>query len=425
MHECFTDILDDFNLVQMVTQPTRQDYVLDLFLTTNPALVTDVTILPGLGDHDIVSVETYTNYPEARKIHLFNKADWTTFRSKMKSYQAKFFSNHTDTSVDRLWSDFTENLEQMTDKCIPSKVIKGKPSLPWISHEIKRLIHKRNKFCKAYRRTGNTQLREKYLSLRHQIRRSVKDSHEAYLEGMLGLDGKGNQTSGHVDSMKQGISPLKKNDQLHTDTKDKANILNEQFQSVFTPLSPLSLQELSLLKVQDLADKKVIGPELIPEDMKNPTPVMPDIIISEAGISKLLKNLYPRKAAGTDKIKPAVLQELREELAPILKILFERSLQNGSVPNVWTSANVSPLFKKGDKSSAANYRPTSLTCILCKVMKHTIASNLAKHLDINDLMYDLQHGFMERRSCETQLAYLVEDLARVSSVCLAKENKPT
>ena len=60
-------------------------------------------------------------------------------------------------------------------------------------------------------------------------------------KGMLGLDGKGNQTSGYVDSKKlfqflknsrtdqQGISPLKKNDQIHTDTKDKANILNEQF----------------------------------------------------------------------------------------------------------------------------------------------------------------------------------------------------
>ena len=79
MYECFTDILDDFNFVQMVTQPTRQDHVLDLFLTTNPTLVTDVRILLGLGDHDIVSVEvavkpTHTTQ-KRRKIHLYNKAD--------------------------------------------------------------------------------------------------------------------------------------------------------------------------------------------------------------------------------------------------------------------------------------------------------------------------------------------------------------
>ena len=90
----------------------------------------------------------------------------------------------------------------MTDKCIPSKVIKGNPSLPSLSHEIKRLIHKRNKFYKAYRRAGNTQLGEQYLFIRHQIRRSIKDSHEAYLDGMLDSDGKGNQTSGYMDSTK-------------------------------------------------------------------------------------------------------------------------------------------------------------------------------------------------------------------------------
>lgn len=383
VYENFTDILDDFNLVQMVTQPTRQDHVLDLLLTTNPTLVTKVICLPGLGDHDIVSAEVAVkptqNKQKRRKIHLFSKADWTTFRSKMKTYQTKFLSEHSDKSVDQLWSDLTDNLEKYTDECIPSKVIKGKPSIPWISHEIKCLIRRRDKFYKAHRKTGNPQLREKYLSLRQQIKRSIKDSHEAYLEGLLGLDRHGNPGTGQVDSKKlfqflknsrtdqQGIPPLKKDDHLHTDTKDKANILNDQFQSVFTPLSPLSLKELTLMKVQDLVDDKVIDPELLPEDLKNPTPVMPNIQISEAGILNLLKNLKPKKAAGPDKIKPVVLQELREELAPILKVLFERSLDSGAVPKVWTSANVSPLFKKGDKSTAANYRPISLACILCKI----------------------------------------------------------
>ena len=52
------------------------------------------------------------------------------------------------------------------------------------------------------------------------------------------------------------------------------------------------------------------------------------------------------------------------------------------------------------------------TCILCKTMEHIIASNLCKHLNLNNILYDLQHGFREKRSCETQLIQLVEDLAR-------------
>ena len=45
-------------------------------------------------------------------------------------------------------------------------------------------------------------------------------------------------------------------------------------------------------------------------------------------------------------------------------------------------------------------------------MEHIIASGLTKHLNQNNILYDLQHGFRDRRSCETQLLQLIEDLAR-------------
>ena len=59
-----------------------------------------------------------------------------------------------------------------------------------------------------------------------------------------------------------------------------------------------------------------------------------------------------------------------------------------------------------------NYRPISLTCICCKLMEHIIASNLTKHLNKHNVLYDLQHGFREKRSCETVLIQLVDELAR-------------
>ena len=75
-----------------------------------------------------------------------------------------------------------------------------------------------------------------------------------------------------------------------------------------------------------------------------------------------------------------------------------------------------PVFKKIDKSLAASYRPISLTCILCKVLKHILASYIVKHLDLQGILYDLQHGFRDKRSCETQLIMLKEDLAKGASV---------
>ena len=103
---------------------------------------------------------------------------------------------------------------------------------------------------------------------------------------------------------------------------------------------------------------------------------MPEIFIDLNGALNLLTNLKPDKAAEPDKIKPGVLKELRHVVAPIICLLFERSLATGQIPSGWTKATVSPLFKKGDKGDQANFRPISLTCILCKVMEHITSTNI-------------------------------------------------
>ena len=103
---------------------------------------------------------------------------------------------------------------------------------------------------------------------------------------------------------------------------------------------------------------------------------------------------------------------LNAELAPILQVIFQKSLDSGKLPHIWKEANVSPIFKKGDKSYPANYRPISLIYVLCKVLEHIVASNLTKHLANSNILFELQHGFSEKRSCETQLVILVDEIAK-------------
>ena len=110
-------------------------------------------------------------------------------------------------------------------------------------------------------------------------------------------------------------------------------------------------------------------------------------------------------------LTPIVLKELRVEIAPVICLLFERSLRTVNCLQNGLKLKYVP-FSRRDKSDPANYRPISLTCILCKVMEHIIASNTSKHHIQHDILYELQHGFREKRSCETQLIQLVEDLSR-------------
>ena len=196
-----------------------------------------------------------------------------------------------------------------------------------------------------------------------------------YLEGILGL----NEEASQCDSKKLfsflknsrqdqcGSPPLKHNNILVTDTTQKADLHNSQFQSVFTNKAPLSLSRLCKMKLQDLADEGKIEADSLPAETLSPNLAMEEFSVSVEGVLKLLSNLKPGKATGPDKIKPLLLRELRVEIAPVLQIIFEQSLQSGKLPADWCRAFVTPIFKQGDKSSAANYRPISLTCILCKL----------------------------------------------------------
>ena len=143
--------------------------------------------------------------------------------------------------------------------------------------------------------------------------------------------------------------------------------------------------------------------------MNGQFPSAPEINITCAGVLKLLQKLNPNKAAGPDNIRPKILKELAAEIAPILTIIFRRSLETREVPPDWRSANVSPVYKKGDRYKAENYRPISLTCICCKLKEHIITSHIMGHADRNNILYPLQYGFRSKRSCETQLIEFIDE----------------
>ena len=135
---------------------------------------------------------------------------------------------------------------------------------------------------------------------------------------------------------------------------------------------------------------------------------MEDITVSCEGVVKLLKNLKPHKAAGPDDIPLMPLKEAKDEIALAITLLFQASLNQGNTPSTWRKALVVPIFKKGSKSDASNYRSISLTSVLRKCCEHsTILTHHANHKILSDA-----HGFRKRRSCDTQLLLTLNDFAR-------------
>ena len=85
----------------------------------------------------------------------------------------------------------------------------------------------------------------------------------------------------------------------------------------------------------------------------------------------------------------------------------------GEIPKEWSLGNICPLFIKGDRSLACNYRPVSLTCIPCKLLEHIVRSNITAHLDEHKLLSARQHAFRKRHTYETQLIIVINDWAKI------------
>ena len=100
---------------------------------------------------------------------------------------------------------------------------------------------------------------------------------------------------------------------------------------------------------------------------------------------------------------PKLLSELADIISEPLAILLNLSIKSGMIPREWKLANVVPVYKKGSKSVPGNYRPISLTCVLCRVMESFLKDTIMEHLLENNLLSTRQHGFISGRSTVTQL----------------------
>ena len=140
-------------------------------------------------------------------------------------------------------------------------------------------------------------------------------------------------------------------------------------------------------------DEKDKGPEMENKTLNEEMPPL-DMKQMREKVLKYLKSLKPDKKGGIDKQSPRVLREVAEEIVDVVVMIFDESLKNAVVPGDWLRAIIAVIFKKGKKSVVGNYRPVSLTCILCKVMEKVVRDHIIDHMKRNKLFSKKQYGFL-------------------------------
>ena len=191
------------------------------------------------------------------------------------------------------------------------------------------------------------------------------------------------------------VGPLENNrGNIISDGFQMAEVLNEYFSSVFTT------EDVSSLPVPFT---KFEG---------NKSEHLGQLFVTPEMIANKIKKMKDNKSYRVDGIPPKLLKEIVEQISTPLAKLFNLSLEEGIVPSEWKDANLTLLFKKGSRNKPENYRPVSLTSVVCKLLETSIRDHMVEFLVKHNLINTSQHGFLKESSCLTNVLCFFEEITK-------------
>ena len=397
--------MSDYLLNQYVSSPTRGNNILDLFITNVDNLVVNVSSYStDMSDHNLVDVLISYNPMSLSqcRINVFDKHE---FRS-LDFNQANFEKlNNQIRDID--WADmrdrctqeefpelFTESLFSVCAACVPPKKVgNGK-------HRLVNVLRRKKKRLKTRLNAliANNGSAEHILALKNKVAMICYEIKECVVNNFNQKEqaaiGKINSNPKFIYSYAKSFSKIKAginmlynaNGIIRTDPKNVADILQNQFSSVFSdPDSPY-----------------IKDPQFYPPYTEKLF-IEYNMEVSDEDILEAIKEIKTDSACGPDSIPAILLKECAGSLCEPLKIIWTESMKTGIVPSYYKRAYVAPLHKKGSRAHAVNYRPVSLTSQVVKLYERFVRKAMVNYIEDNNILSSKQHGFRSGKSCLTQL----------------------
>ena len=413
------DFMNNNLMTQVVEEPTRSDKsILDLIFTNNHQSVHSVTVeKTELSDHDLVSCKLLNSdfvkifkpnnhYQPKHPLDDLNlkKANWTNIKEDFVSLKWEEVLGEYDVHgmCKRLVKIIIDICEKHCEK--HSNLKKGMKLIPrerrslyrtkkHINVQINRLKYVKKEASQAKIR----KLEEKKRNLEIQITESINQERKLK-ERKLIEKMKTNPKSFYTFAkskckIKCKVGPLRDtNGELQSSPEKMANILQQNYLKVFS--NP----------TQDVP---------IVTEKRNSSMILEDFQFSENDIIKAIEAIPIASAAGPDKIPAIILRECKIELSIPLYMIWRKSLDTGEIPEEYKEQSIIPIFKKGNKSVPANYRPVSLTSHIIKIFERIVRSKMADFIDNTSILTNEQYGFRCGRSCMSQLLKHLESIFNI------------
>jgi hypothetical protein len=293
-------------------------------------------------------------------------------------------------SIDDLWDKFTDKISIACKENKPECKFKPKDyDTPWMDKgtlsavQNKRKMWKKYKYCRSphnkdhAKTVSSMKVREAQARYEKSVALKAKEDPKVFWRYL--------QSKTKVKESIQCI--VDENGEVHTDNGTKAGLLNNVFQSVFT-------------KEPDF--------HILPTFNSRTDLRLENVMFDENIVKKYLSKVKESKSQGSDSIHLKLIKEMGVSISKPVTKIFNKSMEEKKLPKIWKIANITPIHKKGHKYDVSNYRPISLTSIICKTMEKIIRDTLMSHMEENKFFTVHQHGFRKGRSCVTQLIKVVE-----------------
>ncbi|KAJ3662053.1 hypothetical protein Zmor_006420 [Zophobas morio] len=400
-YQLLLDVLNDSHLCQLVTQPTRyrvnqQPSVLDLIISSSPDLLSNLEFTSPIGksDHVTIMANLQVSFPTHNRIISFTRSITNYRMLENDLVETNWEALLMHDTVEENWEVFKSHLLELSSQNSVSRTFTRSAKKPWINHQILQMVRRKKILWKTYKRTGNEMDYAAHRTFSNLLASKIKDSKVAY-EARLANSKNPKCFYKYIrDTLGGSVrTPQIQNSvgTLITENEDIANVFADSFANQFT-----------------------IEPLHSPPDIAAPqcSVSLSSVDFIEDEIRVKLQKLKKTKSPGPDEISAAILSEYASALASPLSLLMRQSLNSGEVPENWRVATVKPIFKKGNKLDAGNYRPISLTSTVGKVMESIINDRMMEFLLDNKVIPSQQHGFIPGRSVSSNLLCSLNDWSR-------------
>ena len=397
----FVELTKTLQFEQLIKEPTRvtesSKTQIDLAFTNKPEIVTNSGVVHlGISDHSLIFIQ--------RKISIQRKAPKIIKKRKFKNYNVGYFKqdlaiNMQTISItndpNEMWDEWKHIFLTVADRhAAPiTKKVRSEYA-PWITSEIKNMMHRRDFLKRKAVKTGSKQFHDAFTKVRNELNKLIKRTKTDYFTNTINnCDNKPKQMWKTINKLTNKnskttiITEVKHESQSVTDVSSITNAFNTYFNEIGINLAS-NMEQSSR------------SPETYLSNCNSQFQMQNSTVIE---VYKILSSIDVSKSTGHDGISNKLLKDLADIISYSLSLIFNTSINTGVFPNDFKTAIISPIHKAGCKTECSNYRPISILSSVAKIFEKLITQQLETYLETNGILVQQQAGFRKKHSTQISL----------------------